>query len=111
MSTFVFDKPICPKCGGREIYEHPCLHDRDGNWLNKKQREANPSVIIPSCQMSMFVGDRTWLTCTKCGYELNDAEIVLFWEECRRLSEGKPFTFREKIGTAVTNPRGLKGTT
>jgi len=99
MSTFIFDKPICPKCGGKEIYEHPCLHDQNNNWLTKKQREANPSIAIPSLQALVFVGDRTWLTCTKCEYELNDAEIEAFWEECRRLSKGKPFTVKEEIGT------------
>ena len=104
--VLIFPKPMCPKCGSAEILQHACLHDVNGNWLTKKQRLTNPS-IISKCQMSMYVADKTWLTCVKCNYELNEKEITTLFQECKRLSENKPLTFSEEIGIPIINSRAL----
>lgn len=114
----------CPKCGTNSF----CMQSQEwteelptktasvfeksnGFWTTKKQRNANPNLIIAKTQPLVHVTDDTWITCNGCNYELSEIEILTIFKPAKEAAfknwraAGSPI--KEEIGLGIVNPRGV----
>ena len=76
---WVFEVPVCPKCGCKSILVHPQRYTENDNWVTKDQLDADQTIKVAKTQPAIYISDESHLTCSECNFlfENEDLENIL----------------------------------